>query len=74
MSTIKQIVNYHIKRLQDKNPEVRLNAIEELRKLGDIEAMEPLQTVFNNDDDLEVRRAAQEAGRVIWQAHKAVGE
>jgi vesicle coat complex subunit len=62
------VLNYHIKRLRDKNPQVRLNAIEELRKIGDPEAMQPLQEVFQNDDDMQVKRAAQQAGREIWQS------
>ncbi len=67
MTTPKQVLNYHIKRLGDKNPEVRLQAIEELRKIGDAVALEPLQVLYQNDDDMAVRRAAQAAGRAIWQ-------
>lgn len=68
MSVPRIVLNYHIKRLRDKNPQVRLNAIEELRKIGDPEAMQPLQEVFQNDDDMQVKRAAQQAGREIWQS------
>ncbi len=67
MTAPKVVVNYHIKRLKDKNPDVRLNAIEELRKIGDADAMEPLQELFNSDDNVDVKKAAQEAGRAIWQ-------
>lgn len=67
MTTPKQVLNYHIKRLGDKNPEARLQAIEELRKIGDLAALEPLQALYQNDDDMAVRRAAQAAGRAIWQ-------
>lgn len=68
MTVPRIVLNYHIKRLRDKNPQVRLNAIEELRKIGDPEAMQPLQEVFQNDDDMQVKRAAQQAGREIWQS------
>lgn len=67
MTAPKVVVNYHIKRLKDKNPDVRLNAIDELRKIGDADALEPLQALFKDEDDPKVRRAAQEAGREIWQ-------
>lgn len=73
MAVPKVVVNYHIKRLKDKSPQVRLNAIEELRKIGDPEAMQPLQEVFQNDDDMEVKRAAQQAGREIWQNQSTDG-
>jgi HEAT repeat protein len=65
-STLKRLVVYHIGRLQDKNPQVRLKAISELALLGDAEALDALQNVFKNDPDVEVRRAAQEAGRSIF--------
>ncbi len=62
----KRIVAYHISRLQDKSPEVRLKAIQELGLLGDPGALDILHKVFNADSDPEVRRAAQEAGRAIF--------
>lgn len=62
----KRIVSYHLARLQDKNRDVRLKAIQELGLLGDSDALEPLRDVFKNDADAEVRKAAQEAGRVIF--------
>lgn len=63
---VKQLVHYHITRLQDKNPTVRLKAINELALLGDPEALESLKAVFRNDADPEVKKAAQEAGRIIF--------
>ena len=66
MSVNKRIVSYHIGRLQDKSPEVRLKAIQELALLGETEALEALQSVFKNDPDVDVRKAAQEAGRQIF--------
>lgn len=67
---MKRVVDYHINRLQDKNPQVRLRAIKELELLGDPDALEPLRKVFNSDSDVEVRKAAQEAGRVIFLKQK----
>ena len=62
----KRIVQYHIARLKDKRPEVRLTAIRELDLLADPDALEPLKVVYANDEDPEVRRVAQEAGRSIY--------
>lgn len=64
--TTKRIVEYHIGRLQDKNPEVRLKSISELALLGDSEALDPLRAVYENDPITEVRKAAQDAGRMIF--------
>ncbi|GIL12457.1 MAG: hypothetical protein DWB42_00425 [Chloroflexi bacterium] len=65
-SASKRIVTYHIARLQDKNPQVRLKAISELLLLADPDALDALRAVFETDPDLEVRKAAQEAGRAIF--------
>ncbi|MEL6149280.1 MAG: HEAT repeat domain-containing protein [Chloroflexota bacterium] len=70
----KVVVNYHIKRLKDKSPDVRLNAIDELRKIGDADALEPLQEVYKSDDNVDVKKAAQEAGRAIWQSKQSQSE
>lgn len=66
----KRLVMYHINRLQDKNPDVRKKAITELALLGDTDALEALQAVFKTDPDLDVRKAAQEAGREIFLKQK----
>jgi HEAT repeat protein len=66
MSSVKRVVAYHIARLRDKNPEVRLKAIRELELLADADALEPLRELFRQDSSAEIRRAAQEAGRVIF--------
>lgn len=66
MSVNKKLVTYHVGRLKDKNTDVRLKSIAELKELGDPEALEALQEVFKHDTDLEVRKAAQEAGRAIF--------
>ncbi len=66
MSLNKKIVDYHIARLQDKNADVRLKSIQELRDLGDPQALAPLESLFRADPDPAVRKAAQEAGRAIF--------
>lgn len=66
MSVTNRIVAYHIARLQDKNPEVRLRSINELKLLADPAALDALQAVYRDDPVLEVRRAAQAAGRIIF--------
>ncbi len=72
-SSTKRIVAYHISRLQDKNPDVRLKAISELSHLADQEALDALRGVFENDSDSNVRKAAQEAGRAVFLKLKEQG-
>lgn len=67
----KRLVEYHIGRLQDKNPDVRLKSINELELLGDPDSLDALQQVFKNDSEPEVRKAAQEAGRAIFLKRRA---
>jgi HEAT repeat protein len=62
----RRLVEYHIERLKNKNPEVRLKAINELRLLGDPTALEALEQVYKTDEEVEVRKAAQAAGREIF--------
>jgi HEAT repeat protein len=66
MSSVKRIVEYHINRLKDKSPDVRLRAIQELELLNDPDALDALQDVYQNDEDVDVRKAAQSAGRKIF--------
>jgi HEAT repeat protein len=66
VSAQKKLVEYHIGRLRDKNPEVRLKAIGELALLADTDALEALESVFKNDPNSDVRKAAQEAGRAVF--------
>ncbi len=65
-----RLVEYHIERLKNKNPEVRLKAINELRLLGDPAALDALEQVYNTDEEIEVRKAAQAAGREIFLKSK----
>lgn len=67
----KQLVQYHMSRLKDKNAVARLDAIRELVLLEDSEALDALKEVFENDPDEEVRRAAQEAGRNLYRKLRA---
>ncbi len=65
-----RLVEYHIERLKNKNPEVRLKAINELRLLGDPAALDALEQVYKTDEEVEVRKAAQAAGREIFLKSK----
>ncbi len=67
MSVNQKLLEYHISRLKDKRVEVRLQSIQELVLLNDAGALEALRDVFSNDNDVDVRKAAQEAGRVIFK-------
>lgn len=67
MSSRQRIVDYHIHRLGDKSAEIRLKTINELVLLEATEALDALQDVFRNDADSDVRRAAQHAGRRLYQ-------
>jgi HEAT repeat protein len=64
--TIKRVVEYHISRLKDKNPDVRIKAIKELELLADPAALEPLRDLYDNDDNIDVRKAAHTAGRTLF--------
>ncbi len=66
MSLNQKLVAYHIARLRDKNAAVRLKSIQELVELGDPVALDALRELYQNDLDFEVRKAAQEAGRVLF--------
>ncbi|NWF70701.1 MAG: HEAT repeat domain-containing protein [Chloroflexi bacterium] len=61
-----KILAYHLARLKDKNPQVRLQSIQELEQLGADEALDALQEVFKTDSNADVRKAAREAGRKIF--------
>lgn len=67
----KKLVEYHIARLKDKSVDARLKAIEELKLLADVDALQALQDVFESDDDETVRKAAQRAGREIFLKNRS---
>ncbi len=64
------LVEYHIARLKDKNPEVRIKSARELALIGDAAALEALEELFRTDPDPIVRRVAQAAGRAIYLRQK----
>lgn len=66
LSLNQKLVAYHTARLKDRSAQVRLKSIHELAELGDPTALDALQETFRTDPDLEVRKAAQEAGRAIF--------
>jgi HEAT repeat protein len=66
VSVNEKIVAYHVARLKDRSAEIRLKSIHELSELGDPAALDALQQTFRTDDNLEVRKAAQDAGRAIF--------
>lgn len=66
MGADKRVIAYHIGRLKDKRSEVRLASIAELAELADRDALPALEQVYRTDEDPEVRRAAQQAGRAIY--------
>lgn len=79
MSNLNRVLTYHLSRLQDKSAEVRLKAIKELELLASgeetlqNEVLEALKVAYSTDTDSEVRRAAQEAGRVIYRVRATQG-
>jgi len=62
-----KIVEYHMARLQDKQAATRLDAIKELLLLEATDALEILQKVYQEDEDEEVKRSAQNAGRELFK-------
>lgn len=66
MAADKRVVAYHVGRLADKRVEVRLASIAELAELGDPDALPALEQLYRTDEEISVRQAAQQAGRVIY--------
>lgn len=62
-----RLVDYHINRLKDKNPDVRLKSVKELELIGQDETLDILRELYENDPDPTVRKAAQNAGREIYR-------
>lgn len=61
------LVEYHLARLKDKNPEVRAAAARELGLLGDPAALDALEALFQTETDPAVKKAIQEAGRILYK-------
>lgn len=64
--SVKRMVEYHISRLKDKRDDIRLEAIAELILLDATEALPELETVYHNDTNADVRRAAKDAGKKLF--------
>jgi len=71
-SSLDKIIEFHISRLKDKNPEVRLRAIEELLalKAKAAPALDALRECYETSEEPEVKTAAQKAGYEIFVAVK----
>ena len=69
-SAIDRLKAFHIARLQDKNPQVRIKSIEELQLLEATDVIDTLEELFRSDPDTEVRKAAQNAGRSLFLLKK----
>ncbi len=70
MSTNERLIAYHLSRLKDKNPEVRLNSIAELVLLQATDALDALEALYYHDPDERVRQEAQRAGRALFLLKK----
>lgn len=66
VSTNDRLIAYHLARLEDKDPEIRLRSIAELVQLQATEALPALETLYFNDPDAQVRREAKRAGRALF--------
>jgi hypothetical protein len=66
MSGVERMIAFHLERLKDKNPAVRLKSIEELTLLEATGALNVLENLFRSDPDETVRLAAKKAGRTLY--------
>jgi hypothetical protein len=62
-----RLIEYHILRIKKGDKAAKLDSIEQLVLLEAVEALEALRSVVEQDEELEVRRAAQEAGRRLFR-------
>lgn len=61
-----RIIEYHLSRLREGSKAARLDSIQQLMLLQAVEALDALRVIVETDDDTDVRRAAQEAGRHLF--------
>ncbi len=66
MSSTDRVIAFHLARLQDKDPQVRLRSIQELVLLEATDTLDALEQLYRSDPDPEVRKAAQRAGRMLF--------
>ncbi len=71
MSATERMIAYHLSRLKDKRPDVRIKSIQELALLQATQAFDALEEIFRTDDNPLVRKAAQEAGKTLYLLRKA---
>lgn len=71
MSAVDRMIAYHIARLQDKNPDVRLRSIQELTLLEAVQALDALEALYRNESDATVRDAARQAGLTLYRLSKS---
>jgi hypothetical protein len=76
MASVDQVVQFHISRLKDKQPEVVIKTIRELVLLGEKSepALPHLEELYKNSPYDEVKDAAQKAGLLIFQKSKEAQE
>ncbi len=66
MTVEEKLIAYHLHRLKDRDPQVRMDSIHELEELGSVKVLPALRQLFENDPIPEVRKAAQESGRKLY--------
>jgi|GEM_PF-4231692 hypothetical protein len=59
-----------LQRLQDADPAVRSETLLILAMVEETQALQAVAHVFKTDPNAHVRRVAQWAGRLLWQAHQ----
>ncbi len=68
-----RMIAFHIARLKDKNPEVRLKSIRELELLNAVEAFSALEALYHNESDPAVKEAARKLGVKLFKQLRSRG-
>lgn len=61
-----RLIDYHILQLREGKRAARLDSIQQLVLLEAVDALDALRLVVETDEDVDVRRAAQQAGRHLF--------
>ena len=69
-TSTERLIDYHLARLNDRDPQVRIKSINELALLDAVGALEALETVYRTDSEQSVRRAAQIAGKKLYHVKR----